>query len=118
MFDDDDVPGYSLDRFDWGGIMVLVVLIVLFATVVFFAQPAKAAEISFCAPVSKLQTRLLKDFGEVALMEWKEKDGTHRVIFVNPETEAWTFVVLDESGYACTMRSGKGFSILASDRGA
>ncbi|HCA51605.1 MAG TPA: hypothetical protein DEP24_00815 [Mycobacterium sp.] len=103
----------------WVQAVVLLFIAALFFVVVCLApKKAGAAELSMCAPAASLQTKLLKDFGEAALLEWVEKDGTHRAIFANQDTGAWTFVAIDERGYACTMRSGTGFSILASDRAA
>lgn len=107
-----DLPEEATGAVGWVQAVLLLFVAALFVVVVVFAKPAGAAETSFCAAGDMAQQKLLNEYGEVALLEWFEKDGTHRVLFVDPAGESWTLAAVDENGYLCTMRSGSGYETL------
>ena len=85
----------------------IVVIVVALLLYFWFTISSPAAELSMCSSPDNIEAELAKS-GEIVLVTWREKDDTMRAFFANPDTEAWTLVVIDEAGYACTMRNGVG----------
>lgn len=78
--------------------------------------PVVAAPGSMCADIVTLIEEFDRDHGESPVARWRDSGGD-RVLMVNLALDTWTLLMVDQNGYACTMRHGNGVWLAPAERG-
>lgn len=73
--------------------------------------PAVSAASPQCGPVDQVLTLLAEKYGEQMIGEGQGPNGVRLLLFVHPEGDTWTTVVVIPDGTACLVASGADWTL-------
>lgn len=75
-------------------------------------SPAHAQQGALCGPAASILAQLAQNHGEEIAFRGLAGNGTMALVFANPETGSWTWLVVRPDGVACLALAGEGFEAL------